>query len=61
MNLDSQQTLRRIEQNDETMIKLQIGYHGDGDGFSSNRSGDFSQLGVAIGRNTHLRVFGVDY
>ena len=60
MNLDSQQTLRRIEQNDETMIKLQIGYHGDGDGFSSNRSSDFSQLGVAIGRNTHLRVFGVD-
>ena len=56
MNSQSQKTLRRIEQNDATMITLWIGSNG---GFSSNRSSDFSQLGVAIGRNTHVRVLGV--
>ena len=54
MNSNSQETLRRIEQNDVSCKGLTIGYSGIG-GFKSSDAGDYSRLGAAIGDNTHLK------
>jgi len=57
MNSHSQETLRRIEQNDVT--ELCIG-HSDFDGwFISSDAGDYSRLGAAIGNNIHLKTLNV--
>ena len=47
--------LRRVEENDETLTKLYIGDYYDGDISGS----DYSQLGAAIGENTHLKTLTV--
>ena len=59
MNSNSQETLRRIEQNDDQFTELQIGYSDIDGGFISS---DYSRLGTAIGNNTHLTklVFHAD-
>ena len=52
MDSNSQETLRRIEQNDATLTKLYIGsiYSDDRDGrFVSMSDDDFSRLGASIG------------
>ena len=51
MDSHSQETLRRIEQNDATLTKLYIGsIHSDLDGrFVSMSDDDFSRLGASIG------------
>ena len=70
MDSHSQETLRRIEQNDTTLSILQIGYkydphwsnsddrrgnYSNRDGtFNSRNSDDFSRLGASIKENTHL-------
>ena len=54
MNL-CQIKLRRVEENDETLTKLYIGDYYDGDISGS----DYSQLGAAIGENTHLTTLDV--
>ena len=54
MNL-CQIKLRRVEENDETLTKLYIGDYYDGDISGS----DYSQLGAAIGENTHLKTLTV--
>ena len=54
MNSNSQDTLRRIEQNDDRLKRLWIGnteYHW---GFVSSNASDYTRLGTAIGKNTHL-------
>ena len=58
--MNSQETLRRIEQNDAQFTELHIGYHPfDGEGefifeFISSDASDYSRLGAAIGMNNHL-------
>ena len=55
-----QRTLRRIEQNDETLKELRMGQFGgveDIDGLYG--SIDFSRLGASIGENTHLTTLKV--
>ena len=66
MNLDSQETLRRIGQNDATLTCLQINhsfaYDNTQNGefkFTSRDGNDFSQLGGAIRENTHLKKLDV--
>ena len=66
MNLDSQETLRRIGQNDATLTCLQINhsfaYDSTRNGaykFTSNDGNDFSQLGAAIRENTQLKKLDV--
>ena len=62
MEDNSQDTLRRIEQNDAQFMDLQIGnYHYLG-WFKSSDSSDYSRLGTAIGNNTHITklVFRID-
>ena len=59
MENSSQETLRRVEQNDRGTTKLWIGdnlqgYHPDYDNFFSSVGDDFSALGTFIGQNTHL-------
>ena len=62
MDAHSQETLRRIEQNDATLTKLRIGYNYDLQQletgrtcwFNSRDSDDFSRLGSSIKENTHL-------
>ena len=68
MNVHDQETLRRIEQNDDTMKKLWIGdttlYDDDptitGGTFNSRVGSDYSRLGASIGENTHLSRLVVD-
>ena len=56
MNSNSQDTLRRIEQNDAILSLLWIGNTGVDGGFKSSDSSDYSRLGTAIGNNyKHLR------
>ena len=54
MNGSSQETLRRIEQNDVSCNAIKLG-HSDFDGwFISSDASDYSRLGAAIGKNIHL-------
>ena len=60
----SENTLRKIEQNDDALKKLWIGRNCvrkkfDG-AFNSSESQDFSRLGAAIGNNTHLTSLVID-
>ena len=58
----SQETLRRVEQDDSVLTKLFIGILGSGasvpypfeGGFVSRESNEYSKLGASIGENTHL-------
>ena len=62
MNGRSPQTLRRVQENDDTLESLWIGidYNGDSNGgFNSSSGSDFSTLGTCIGRNTHLTKLSV--
>ena len=52
MNSISQETLRRVEQNDAQFTDLWI--NPTGGAFRSSDACDYSRLGVAIGNNTHL-------
>ena len=59
MDSRSQETLRRIQENDDTLTELEIGgnyYNGDSSngGFNSSSGNDFSTLGTYIRENTHL-------
>ena len=63
MDTCSQETLRKIEQNDAALKILWIGsffvrkkYDG---AFNSSNSEDYSRLGAAIGNNTHFTALGV--
>ena len=54
MSNEQRETLRRVEQNDETLDELSLGYNiGDGC-FDSSDGNDYSTLGRFIGENTHL-------
>ena len=55
----SEETLRRVRQNDATLTQLVICYSGEDGGFSS-RDADYSQLGAAIAQNTHLADLQVE-
>ena len=55
----SEETLRRVRQNDATLTQLVICYSGEDGGFSSD-DGDYSQLGAAIAQNTHLTELQVE-
>ena len=60
MNSNSQETLLRIEQNDDQLITMGISGALLGGRFTSSDASDYSRLGAAIGNNTHLeelRVF----
>ena len=50
----SKETLRRIEQNDDELTELCIGYGYQDGGLISSDASDYSRLGIAIGNNTHL-------
>ena len=63
MDKHSENTLRKIEQNDDALTELLIGrsyvrnnYNG---AFNSSSSEDYSRLGAAIGNNTHLSELSV--
>ena len=58
MDSRSQETLRMVEENDDTLTHLQIGIDYN-IGFSSTDGDDFSRLGAAIGDNTHLTTLVV--
>ena len=63
MNRYSQETLRRVEQNDETLKELRMGHFGgvNDDGLYFSRDGnDYSRLGAFIGENTHLTTLNVN-
>ena len=51
-------TLRRVEQNDDTLYRFQIGGTPIGAvaEFDSSDSDDYSRLGVTIGNDTHLKT-----
>lgn len=51
----SQETLRKVEQNDNTLQELQVGSFLPVVGTFSSNGSDFSRFGSAIGRNTHLK------
>ena len=53
MDSRSQETLRMVEENDDTLTKLRIGIDYN-IGFNSTDGDDFSRLGAAIEENTHL-------
>ena len=66
----SEHTLRRLEQNDSTLMQLQIGGRPrllttpgwtPPAMFNSTNSGDFSRLGDYIGENTHLKHLDVQH
>ena len=60
MDRVSQETLRRVEENDETLTELSIRDYGDGGIFNSTANGDdYSRLGTFIGENTHLTTLTV--
>ena len=52
MDSRSQQTLRRVQENDDTLTELRI-CRRDGI-FISTDGNDYSRLGTCIGENTHL-------
>ena len=54
MNGNSQETLRRTEQNDAQFTDLQLGHSNYLGWFKSSDAGDYSTLGAAIGNNTRL-------
>ena len=54
MNCFSQETLRRVQENDDTLTELRIGFDYEG-GINSRSGSDFSTLGTFIGENTHLQ------
>ena len=54
MNGSSQETLRRIEQNDVSCKAIKLGYSDFDGAFISSDASDYSRLGAAIGNNTHL-------
>jgi len=57
MDSHSQETLRKVEENDVELTTLWIG---EGEGMFSSRVGDdFSRLGAAIGENTHITEVAV--
>ena len=56
MNGRSPQTLRRVQENDDTLESLWIGGRRD---FRSSVGDDYSRLGAAIGENTHLTKLNV--
>ena len=58
MDERSQETLRRVQQNDDTLTTLRIntlGTEEDGKFTASGVDGAYSQLGTSIGSNTHLK------
>ena len=61
MNELSNETLRRIEQNDDSLELLYLGSEIDSYiSFNSNVPSDFSRLGASIGNNTHLTQLDID-
>ena len=58
MDSRSQETLRRVEENDDTLVALRIG-NDYRIGFNSTDGYDFSRLGTCIGENTHLTTLTV--
>ena len=54
MNSNSQETLRRIEQNYAGLSLLWVGNSDFDGGFISSNAGDYLTLGAAIGNNIHL-------
>ena len=58
MDSRSQETLRRVEENDDTLVALRIG-NDYRIGFNSTDGYDFSRLGTCIGENTHLTTLAV--
>ena len=63
MDTRSQETLRKIEQNDAALKELRIGsyvVHIYDDAFYSSESEDYSRLGAAIGKNNHLTKLVID-
>ena len=61
MDRISQETLRRVGENDETLTELSIRDYGDGGIFNSTANGDdYSRLGTFIGENTHLTTLNVN-
>ena len=57
MDNRSQETLRRVQQNDDTLTELYIGNFSptyDEQPFNSNDGRDYSRLGACIGENTRL-------
>jgi len=60
MDSNSQKTLRRIEQNDDQLTTLRIGYSNLDGRFKSSDASDYSRLGAAIGNNTHLKTLVVN-
>ena len=61
----SQETLRRIDGNDDTLVELGISRNNhilsrDGRYFTSTDGGDYSKLGSYIGRNTQLETLFVE-
>ena len=61
MNNNSEETLRRIEQNDDQFRYLRIGYSNFDSRFASSAASDYSRLGAAIGNNTHLETLVVAF
>ena len=49
-----------MEQNDDGLRKLWIGYSNFDGGFKSSDASDYSRLGAAIGNNIHLKTLKVD-
>ena len=64
MNTGSQETLRRVAQNDPSLTHLRLVNDSSNYGlaygkFNSDNSDDYSTLGAAIANNTHLTTFRV--
>ena len=64
MNSHNQDTLRRVEENDDTLNMLMLdggetSTSVDGAGVFNSRVGNYSELGAAIGGNTHLKMLMV--
>ena len=56
MDSHSQETLRRVQENDDTLEILQIGLRG----FSSSVGDDYSRLGTFTGKNTRLTMLEIE-
>ena len=60
MDSHSQETLRRIEDNDATLTGLVL-FPVAGDGrFNSKNGSDYSKLGTSIGKNSHITKLDVE-
>jgi len=62
MNKRSRKTLRRIKWNDSKLTTLMIGHEPDefeGGIFNSCKFDNFSKLGKAIGKNTHIKTIHI--